>query len=473
MNLYVGQVRPITIGKVARVAVGKDSILQTIVLDDGKVLFIPTAAGETEVKVWLKNGKSFFYKFKILEANIAGRRVIAQSLLRAFPRLRVKSVDKYIIVEGKVSPVDQKIYQSVTSKIENVISLVNPNKFNEYQTRQLMKAFGISAIQIKKAGKRLVIMGEIDKRDIKIFNGVISKIPNISSLVKPKLFLKERMVRLKVHVAEIDSNYGRQLGIKWDDKNVAGPIFTAATPIISNDRFGVVPQSDVHNVDFVKLLSDAPNSPVMDLRFATNIISRLNFLESNGRARTLSRPELLARSGETAEFKVGGSLPIVYTTKDGPQVTMQPYGVIVKMKPLVNRKNEIILELEAEVSAIDKTVTVLGVPGLKETRAKTTINAYQGRTIAIAGLLDVNSADDTAKIPFLGNIPILGNLFKTKGKSFSKRELVFLVTPELIVPANQNNAPLHLREEIQKLETLQVPLDRDVKGSSFYTEILE
>lgn len=473
MNLYVGQVRPVAVGKVARVAVGKDSILQTIVLEDGQILFIPTGPGETDVKIWLKNGKAINYKFRIMEANIASRKVIAQSLLRTFPGLRVTAVDKHIIIEGKISPVDQKVFQSVIGKIPNVVSLVNPNKFNEYQIRKMLAAFGVEAVQIRRAGKRFVVNGEVDPRNIKILESVLGKVPNVSSLIRPKLFVKERMVRLKVHVAEIDSNYGRQLGIKWDE-SAAGPIFTAATPIISNDRFGIVPQSGaVNGVDFVNLLSDAPNDPVVDLRFATNILSRLNFLESNGRARTLSRPELLARSGETAEFTVGGSLPIVYTTNNGPQVSFQNYGVIVNMEPTVNRKNEIILKLNVEVSSVDTSVSVLGVPGLKKTSAKTTINAYHGRTIAIAGLLDVTGGNDSAQIPFLGNIPILGNLFKTKGKNFAKRELIFLVTPELVTPKTENNTPIHLREEIQTLESLQVPLNRDIRGPSFVTDILE
>ena len=139
----------------------------------------------------------------------------------------------------------------------------------------------------------------------------------------------------------------------------------------------------------------------------------------------------------------------------------------------MNRNNEIVLKLIAEVSSVDTSVTVGSVPGLKTTLAQTTINASHGRTIAIAGLLDVTGGNDTAKIPFLGNIPLIGNLFKTKGKSFAKRELIVLVTPELVNSANENNTPINLREEIIKLESLQVPLDRDVKGPSFVTDILE
>jgi pilus assembly protein CpaC len=473
MNLYVGQVKPVYVGKVSRVAVGKDSVLQTVILDDGKILFIPTAAGETDVKVWLKNGKYIGYHFNILAENMGSKKVIAHSLLRAFPGLRVVAVDKHIIVEGKISPVDQKTYENVIAKIENVVSLVNPNKFNEYQARQLLKAFDIQGVQIKKAGKRLVIGGEVDPQDKKAFDAVISKIPNISSLIREKKFVKERMVRLKVRVAEIDSNYGRQLGIKWDE-SAAGPIFSLATPLISNDYFGIVPSSsEVGGVDFVDLLQSAPNKTLTDFRFTTSIFSRLNFLESNGKARTLSQPELLARSGAEASFSVGGELPIVFTNNDGPQVTFKPYGVSVKMKPLVNRNNEIVLDLTTEVSSVDTSNTVLGVPGIKTSNATTTINAYDGRTIAIAGLLDVTAGNDTAKIPFLGNIPVLGHLFKTKGKNFAKRELVFLVTPQLITPSNENNTPMQLRDEIKSLENFQVPLDRDIKGSSFVTDILE
>ena len=462
MNLYVGQVKPISIGKVLRVAVGKDSILQTIVLDDGKVLFIPTGAGETDVKIWLKNGKYRSYKFNILEANIGSRKVIAQSLLRTFPGLRVKAVDKHIIIEGKISPIDQKVYQSVIGKIDNVISLVNPNKFNEYQIRQLLKAFSVEALQIKRAGKRFIVGGEIDPQDKNAFDAVISKIPNISSLIRPQKFVKERMVRLRVHVVEIDSSYGRQLGIKWD-KESQGPTFGVLLPVRPNHS----------STTLAPGTNESESNPKAFLGLQTSIFSRLNFLESNGYARTLSRPELLARSGTEASFNVGGQLPIVFTSNDGPQVTFKDYGVSVTMTPLVSRNNEIILKLAAEVSSVDTTVSVLGVPGLKTSKTSTTINAYDGRTVAISGLLDVTSGNDSAKVPYLGNVPVIGKLFKTKGQTYSKRELVFLITPELITPKNVNNTPIELREAVDQLEVFQVPLSRDIKGSAFFTDILE
>lgn len=474
MNLYVGQVRPVKVGKVARVAVGRDSILQTIVLDDGKILFIPIGPGETEVKIWLESGKSVSYKFNILAANMASRKVIAQSLLRTFPSLKVKAVDKYIIVEGKISPIDQKVYQSVINKIGNVVSLVNPNKFNEYQIRKLMMSFGVEAIQIGKAGKRFVIKGEIDELALKVFEGVISKIPNVSSLVKPKLFENKRMVRLKVHVAEIDSQFSRQMGIKWQ-KDAAGPIFSLTSPLVTNDVFGVVPNAAANNgVDFAQILSGGPNAILADLRLATNITSKLNFLESNGKARTLSRPEIMTRSGSDAKIDVGGSIPVGTTDENGrPRIDYVPYGVIVEMTPLINKKNEIVLSIKTDVKAIDTTATASGAPGFKHSKTETTINAYSGQTIAIAGLLDVSTGKSVDKVPFLGDIPFLGNLFKTKAKDFSRKELIVLVTPELVVPANENNASLGLREEIQRLERLTVPLDRGVRGSGFYTDILE
>ncbi len=466
MNLYVGQVKPVSVGKVTRVAVGKDSLLQTIILDDGKVLFIPTAAGETDVKIWLKNGKYRDYKFNIMAANMGGRKVIAQSLLRTFPRLRVTSVDKYIIIEGKISPIDQKIYEAVIGKIENVVSLVNPNLYNEYQTRQLIKAFDIKSSNIKKAGRRLILSGEIDPQNLKAFEAVVSKIPNITSLIRPQVFVKEKMVRLKVHVVEVDSNFGRQLGIKWDESS-QGPSFGVLLPVRTNNGFPLLNSND-------STIDEGESNPQAFFGLQTSIFSRLNFLESNGKAKTLSRPELLARSGSPATFNVGGELPIVSTNSDGQtEVEFKPYGVNVNMMPLINRNNEIVLQLTTEVSSVDTTTTVLGVPGLKTAKATTTINARSGQTISIAGLLDVTSGQDKAKVPLLGDIPILGSIFKTKGKTSSKRELVFLITPELVGGDNLNNAPLHLRNEVKRLESHQVPLDRDIKGSNFVTDILE
>ncbi len=468
IKLYVGEVKPMTVGKVARVAVGKEGIIRPIILDDGKVLLIPTAAGETDVKMWLKNGKQLNYKLRVMQANMGSRRAIANSLLRTFPGLRVRAIDKYIIVEGKISPMDKKIYESIIGKIGDVVSLVNPNRFDEYQVRQLLKAFHVDGVQITKAGKRMVISGEVDPGSLKALQSVTSKIPNITSLVKPKLFINKRMVRLRAHVIDIDSSYAQQLGVEWN-KSASGPNFSMVTPIITNKVFGVLPED---NVNWAGLLSGGnENVARMDLRFATSIFSKLQFLESNGHAKTLSRPELMARSGEVAKMHVGGKVPYAYSTSDGPQVSYIDYGVMLNMTPIVNSKNEILLKINAEVSSIVDTSSI--APAKKTVTASTVVNAYSGATIAIAGLLNVDESRNADKVPFLGNVPIVGRLFKNKGKNIKRREVVILVTPELVIPRTQNNAPHVLRQEIQRLETLQVPLDRDVKGPSFYTDIME
>jgi pilus assembly protein CpaC len=312
-----------------------------------------------------------------------------------------------------------------------------------------------------------VISGEVAPDNLKALQSVTSKIPNITSLVRPKAFISKRMVRLRVHVLEVDSNYAQKLGIEWN-KSATGPNFSMVAPIVTNKVYGILPDEDVN---WPGLLSGGnENITRMDLRFATSIFSRLHFLESNGHAKTLSRPEILARSGETADLQIGGEIPIIHTTANGPQVTYKPYGVILKVKPTVNSKNEILLNINAEVSSVDNSSDRTA---FKNVKASTTVTAYSGATVSIAGLLKTSNGANVDKVPGLGNIPILGKLFKKKGKNLGRREVVILVTPELITPRTQNNLRPALRQDIQKLEPQQVPLDRDVKGSGFYTDILE
>lgn len=243
-----------------------------------------------------------------------------------------------------------------------------------------------------------------------------------------------------------------------------GPSFGVLLPVRTNNGSPLTSSG----------IDESESNPRAFFGLQTAIFSKLNFLESNGRAKTLSRPELMARSGANASFTVGGSLPILGSDGEGgTAVEFVDYGVRVEMTPLINRNNEIVINLKTEVSSIDASVTVLGVPGIKKSEASTTINARNGQTISIAGLLDITAGNDRAKVPWLGDVPVLGQLFKSQGKTFSKRELVFFITPELISDRNANNSAIHVRNEVKRLESLQVPLDRDIKGPSFVTDILE
>jgi pilus assembly protein CpaC len=173
---------------------------------------------------------------------------------------------------------------------------------------------------------------------------------------------------------------------------------------------------------------------------ATQIGSAINLLMNKGKAFLLASPQLSARSGGQAKFLVGGEVPIPIPQGFG-QVTVdfKEYGIKLDIEPLVNGNQEISTRLLAEVSRVDPTVTVQGVPGFTTRRTESELNVRAGETIVISGLIDSSAQQDAKKFPLLGEIPILGKLFRSDGFRGNRTELVMFVTPRIITPDSQEN----------------------------------
>ena len=165
----------------------------------------------------------------------------------------------------------------------------------------------------------------------------------------------------------------------------------------------------------------------------------LQALESKGAVRTLAEPNLTALSGQQAKFLAGGEYPIpVQDGNGGVTVQYKPFGVGLNFTPTVVDGNTINLKIEAEVSAIDSSVSYTNngftVNAFKTRRTSTTVEMRDGESFAIAGLLQDDFTDLIGQVPWLGDIPILGALFRSTDFQRNQSELVIIVTPHLVTP---------------------------------------
>lgn len=167
----------------------------------------------------------------------------------------------------------------------------------------------------------------------------------------------------------------------------------------------------------------------------------LQALERDGLVNTLAEPTLTAISGETAGFLAGGEFPVpTGTTDNGNTITLEfkQFGVSLNFTPTVMSENNISLHLATEVSTLaeDQGVTLVGVdiPGLAVRRAETTVEMASGGSIMLAGLIQSGTADNLNGLPGLSDIPILGDLFKSKSFQRDESELIIMVTPYLVKP---------------------------------------
>ncbi|AOZ68629.1 general secretion pathway protein [Rhodobacter xanthinilyticus] len=164
----------------------------------------------------------------------------------------------------------------------------------------------------------------------------------------------------------------------------------------------------------------------------------LEALEAKGMVRTLAEPNLTALSGQQAKFLAGGEYPIPVVDNDSVSIQYKPFGVEMAFVPRVVDGDLINLEISAAVSAIDTTVTMssggFSVNAFKRRETSTTVEMRDGESFAIAGLLQDDFNDLNSQIPWLGDVPVLGALFRSAEYERKQSELVIIVTPHLVTP---------------------------------------
>jgi len=189
-------------------------------------------------------------------------------------------------------------------------------------------------------------------------------------------------------------------------------------------------------------LADALN--IFAFRPDLNLAVVIKALESKNVLQILAEPNLMTTNGKEASFLAGGEFPVPVLQGGGAAaaVTVQfrEFGIRLKFLPIITSNGTIKMHIQQELSTIDLNNAVVfsgfTIPALATRRTETDVELGAGQSFAIAGLIDDRVTDILNKIPGLANIPILGNLFKTRSRTKNKSELVVLVTPEEILPYN-------------------------------------
>ena len=237
----------------------------------------------------------------------------------------------------------------------------------------------------------------------------------------------EKMIQMDVKIVEFRKSRLNELGIDWS-KNIPGPTFGAAGDYASSTLF--------RGPSEAKIAASLPlNVKPFETYFgiATEITSRIRYLESSGDATTLAAPTLSTRNGGNAKFLAGGEVPYPVVNQNGQtSVSFKEYGIKLDISPVVDPNNVIAAKIATEVSQIDPSVTVMGSPGFLSRKTETEMNVHEGETIVLAGLLNRELADSADKVPGLGNVPIIGWLFKSEKYREALTELVVFVTPRVV-----------------------------------------
>lgn len=250
-------------------------------------------------------------------------------------------------------------------------------------------------------------------------------------------------IMLKVHFCSVDRSAEKQLGINFFSNGAANTIGAVTTGQFSP------PASTIGGSAVTNALN------IFLYRPDLNLGATLQLLETKGLVESLAEPNIIAEDGKQASFLAGGEYPypVVQGTASGAAgaVTIQfkEFGIRLSFIPVITPRGTIRLQLSPEVSALDFTnalqVSGFNVPAISIRRVKSEVELDNGQSFVIGGLLDNTENETFQKIPFIGDVPILGKLFQSIQRTKNNTELIVIVTPQIVppIPAGQPLPALH------------------------------
>lgn len=312
-------------------------------------------------------------------------------------------------------------------------------------------------IYIYPASDSVVLAGEVARETSiqKAMNLARAFVVNENKLVNLMKLQEPKQIMLQVRFAEVDRSIEKNLGIDFfiQDANYTRSSFIGGllSPQVSatSTDFGISSSTDL----------------LLEMRRGTNYTMAFKALEEKGLLRIIAEPNLLARSGEEASFLAGGEFPIPVvqgaggTASNSVTIQFKEFGIKLNFTPEVTDAGSIKLKVAPEVSVLDFSSAAVqlsgfSVPGLVTRKADTTVEMASGESLIIGGLISQKETKGLDKVPILGEIPVLGWLFKSDSYQKEETELIVLVTPIFIKPVALNDlaevASLHETPELIK-----------------------
>ena len=399
-DLFVGVGKSVIVNSslpIERVSVGLGDLAQATAVGPSEVLVNGKAPGETSLIIWQQGGGKLFFDVIVQPsrfANTSRGDILHREIARELPG------------------------QKIDATVENDLIFLRG-----------------TAKDLTSAQRAVAIASSLGKP----VNLLYVNVPP-----------PDAQILLKVRFASVDRSLSKQLGINifsTDTGHAIGGLTTQqfSPPVLSSSGTSTGGVSSGNGV--TATLSNALN--LFFFRPELNLGATIQALEEKGIVEILAEPNVLAENGKEASFLAGGEFPfpVVQGGNVGgaTAVTIQfrQFGVRLNFLPTITPRGTIRLQVAPEVSSLDSAngITLQGitVPGVSIRSVNTEVELSEGQSFAIGGLLDNRETDTLSKIPFIGDIPILGKLFQSMSRRKTNTELMVIVTPQLVrpIPAGQ------------------------------------
>jgi pilus assembly protein CpaC len=315
---------------------------------------------------------------------------------------------------------------------------------------------GVDGVRVESAGESVVLTGHVPspvhaERAVAVARAFFPNQPD-AHVVNAISVGGNQQVMLEVVIAEMQRSLGRDMTVNFSSLiESGGKIYGFDSLIgglfsIDERSVALAPGSLLKKFNFTDRI-DLAGTFINEGDFLIDFF--LEAAQEKGLARVLAKPTLLARSGQAASFLAGGEVPIPIAQGGAfgsITIEFKKFGVGVEFAPTVLAQDRIFLEVSPEVSEPDFTLATISggalIPGFITRRASTSVELGDGQTFAIAGLLSDRVNSSVEKYPLLGEVPVLGALFRSVQYQRNETELVLLVTPRIVRPLPPGPTPL-------------------------------
>ncbi len=388
---------------IKRAAIANDQVATVTVLSPKSLMVVGKTFGFTQLLVWDDQGKQTLYDVRV---DVDMKR-LAATILEAAPRsdVSVSTLLDTVVLSGNVpdAPTADRIIE-----LAKVFSAKVQNQMTVAGSQQVLLRATIAEVS-REAVRSLGLNGTFFGS--KAFGG-----SNLNSINPTSIGLVE----------------------------------TTPVPIAARGQFQITNGDMIVN----------PNSTLYFGLPRAQMELFLQAMQENSLVKVLAEPNLVAISGQKADFLAGGELPIPTPSENGIAITFREFGVRLKFQPVVQAGQMIRMTVTSEVSEPDYTnaVQIAGytVPGINKRQATTVVEVGSGQTFAIAGLLSDNIRGIAKQVPGVGNIPILGALFRSVQYERAETELMILITPDLASPLNPNEVDYVTGKDIEAANDWQL-----------------
>jgi pilus assembly protein CpaC len=320
---------------------------------------------------------------------------------------------------------------------------------------QVRELFPGEQIRAHSTGKAVVLSGSVSNKEVAekvaaVAAGYVDKPADVTSLLQVQAGPRSNQVLLRVRFAEVSRSAMSEFGMsiftsptgihnnigRVTTQQFPAPGYTDLAWTKADSSFG----GDVTSAEGKLAFSDFLNVFLLNQKYDLGVL--IKALQNRGLFQSLAEPNLVAESGKEASFLAGGEFPVPVAQGSGANigvsVQFKEFGIRLNFTPTVNG-DRVHLKVRPEVSTLDFGNAILlsgfRIPSLQTRRAETSVELVNGQTFAIAGLMNNQMQQTMQKVPGLGDIPVLGYLFRSKASQRDQTELVVMITPE-ILPSN-------------------------------------